>query len=68
MTPEQAGLQKIAYRVREALNILPCGKTKLYQLIKDGRLKKRKLGRSTVLLASDFVTLLEEIKDEPDVP
>lgn len=64
MTPEQLGLKKVGYRISEAIQILPIGKTKLYELIKLGKIKRKKLGRSSVLLTSDILALLETLEQE----
>ena len=62
MHPHEYGLLKAAYAVSEATTVLSIGKTALYGLIKNGRLKPVKLGRKTLFLASDLARLLEELR------
>jgi excisionase family DNA binding protein len=62
MAPHEYGLQKAAYAVSEATTVLSIGKTALYELVKNGRLKPVKLGRKTLFLASDLARLLEELR------
>jgi excisionase family DNA binding protein len=42
------------YSIEEAGHILGCGRTLVYDLIKNGRLRTRKLGRLTKVTASDL--------------
>jgi len=46
----------VAYSVSEFLKAFAIGRTKFYQEINSGRLKARKLGTRTVVLASDAAT------------
>jgi excisionase family DNA binding protein len=62
MHPHEYGLLKAAYAVSEATAVLSIGKTALYGLVKDGRLKPVKLGKKTLFLASDLARLLDELK------
>jgi excisionase family DNA binding protein len=62
MHPHEYGLLKAAYAVSEATTVLSIGKTALYELVKNGRLKPVKLGRKTLFLASDLARLLEELR------
>ena len=45
---------RLAYTVEEALNLLSIGRNKLYAEAKAGRLKLRKSGRRTLVLADDL--------------
>jgi excisionase family DNA binding protein len=62
MHPHDYGLLKAAYGVSETTTVLSIGKTALYGLVKNGRLKPVKLGRKTLFLASDLARLLEELR------
>jgi hypothetical protein len=47
-------LDQFAYSIEETARIASVGRTALYAEIKAGRLKARKAGRRTVLLADDI--------------
>lgn len=54
----------LAYSVEETLATLGIGRDKLYKIIKAKQLPARKLGRRTLILASDlnaFVELLPQL-------
>ena len=51
------------YRPKRACEIIPCGKTKLYELIAAGRLDARKLGSGTIITRASIVRLHEELPD-----
>lgn len=61
-SPSNFGLSKACYSVNETLTILSIGRTSLYALIKDGRLRPIKLGKKTLIGADDMVALLEELR------
>jgi excisionase family DNA binding protein len=42
------------YTAKQAMAMLPCGKTKLYQLVHAGHLKVAKLGRRTLIDAESL--------------
>ena len=42
--------------------VLSLGRTKLYQLINDGKLKARKIGKRTVILREDLETFLASLQ------
>jgi len=53
---------KATYSVSEAMQHLCIGRTKLYELVKQGRLKPVKLGKKTLFSATElarFLTTLE---------
>lgn len=45
---------RMAYSVEEALSLLSIGRNKLYAEAKAGRLKLRKSGKRTLILATDL--------------
>jgi excisionase family DNA binding protein len=51
----------LAYSVDEALAKLGIGRDFFYRLIRDKRLPARKLGRRTLILASDLDAFLEAL-------
>ena len=52
---------KIALTVAEAVAICPFGRSLLYNLIREGRLPARKIGRRTFIMLSDLQWLLAEM-------
>ena len=53
-----------ALSIKEACRYAAIGQTKLYSLIKDGKLTKRKLGRRTVILRAELDALLANAPTE----
>jgi excisionase family DNA binding protein len=53
--------QKLAYQIPEACEAAGVCRSKLYQLIKSGQLPVRKLGKRTLILASDLKQLVESL-------
>jgi excisionase family DNA binding protein len=51
-------LPRLAYTVDEACDVAVMGRTTLYEEITAGRLKARKRGRSTIILAGDLAAYL----------
>jgi len=62
--PKTFGLTRAAYSVNETLLILSIGRTTLYRLVQDRKLKPGKIGRKTLFFASDLAQLLESIRTE----
>ena len=58
--------QPIAYSVAEACRVSSLGKTKIYELIADGKLEARKLGKRTLILADSLEHLIRSEKVEVD--
>jgi hypothetical protein len=56
--PRAFGLDRPAYSVRETLGLLPLGRSSFYAAVKDGRLKVRKFGKKTLVLAPDLAAFL----------
>jgi excisionase family DNA binding protein len=54
-----SAIQKLAYQIPEACEAAGVCRSKLYQLIKSGQLPVRKLGKRTLILASDLKALVE---------
>ena len=50
-----------AYSLREVGGLINTGQTKLFELIKSGQLKTRKLGRKRLVLDADLQHFLEEL-------
>ncbi|AOO79555.1 helix-turn-helix domain-containing protein [Bosea vaviloviae] len=51
--------EPLAYRVKDAARLLGMGKSKLFELIADGRLPVRKIGGATVIMRADLIAFLE---------
>lgn len=56
-------MRKYAYSLSEFLEIHPGGRTAVYDEIRAGRLKARKMGRSTVITEADYLAYLEALPD-----
>ena len=56
-TSEQRPL-KLAYRIDEIQEVSGIGRTKTYELIKQGKLRSIKVGRRRLVLADSLVELL----------
>ncbi|MFN3991158.1 MAG: helix-turn-helix domain-containing protein [Erythrobacter sp.] len=56
MQPNPAPL---AYSVSDACRVSSIGRTRLYQLIGEGRLEARKIGRRTLIPAASLRALIE---------
>lgn len=62
MAPHEYGFTKAAYSVNETLTLLSIGRTSLYKLVADGKLKPAKLGKKTLFYASDLAALLTQLR------
>ncbi|HVZ06235.1 helix-turn-helix domain-containing protein [Hyphomicrobium sp.] len=51
--------EKLAYSPKEATEAAPVGRTFLYEAIKSGALKTRKLGRKRLILRDDLTAWLK---------
>jgi excisionase family DNA binding protein len=51
-------LQPLAYSIEEASRVSSIGRTNLYQLIKDGKLQARKVGKRTLIPAESLRALI----------
>lgn len=52
---------RLSFSIRDAANAARCGRSKIYEEIKVGRLHARKLGRRTVILATDLSSWLSNL-------
>lgn len=52
--------EPLAYSIRDAVAVSSLSRPRIYQLIKEGKLESRKLGRRTVILADSLRDLIEE--------
>lgn len=59
MNTEKPDLEPLAYSVRDACRVSSLGRTRLYQLMADGRLDTRKIGKRTLIPASSLRALIE---------
>ncbi len=50
----QSTSEKLAHSVEDAARITTCGRTSIFQAIKEGSLRARKFGRRTVILDEDL--------------
>jgi excisionase family DNA binding protein len=58
LDPRALGLVKAAYSVREACELLSIGRSSLYAAMKRGELRRVKVGKRTLLCATDLVAFL----------
>jgi hypothetical protein len=63
MTPQEYGLQKVAYSTSETLKILPVGRTRLYEFVKRGILRPGKNGKKNIFFAVEIAALLDGLRD-----
>jgi len=52
---------KFGFNIRSACDALGCGRTKIYQLIGDGRLDAKKLDGITIVTAESMARLVESL-------
>ncbi|HLN25443.1 MAG TPA: helix-turn-helix domain-containing protein [Patescibacteria group bacterium] len=62
MSSARIGLIKAAYSVSDAIQLLSVGRTKLYDLVRQGHLKATKCGRKTLFLAQDIAAFLDKLQ------
>ncbi|MBE9169877.1 helix-turn-helix domain-containing protein [Pleurocapsales cyanobacterium LEGE 06147] len=58
MTPNDTP-EPLAYSVADACRVSSIGRTRLYQLIGEGRLQARKIGKRTLIPAASLRALIE---------
>ena len=61
LRPEITPRSRVAYSIAEVMALSGLGRDTLYKAIHAGRLPARKLGRRTVVLASDLQAFLEAL-------
>lgn len=54
-------MTKLAYSVNETLGLLSLGRTKFYELVESGEIKTAKVGKKTLVLASEIQAFLDRI-------
>lgn len=59
MTTATQSPEPLAYSVADACRVSSIGKTKLYSLIKKGRLETRKIGKRTLIPAASLRAVIE---------
>jgi hypothetical protein len=62
ITPEELGLKKLAYSVKETEALLSLSHTTLYELLKNNKLKAIKLNTKTLILAIYIATFLSILR------
>ena len=56
---------KVAYRINEAVAATGVPRSTLYEEIRSGRLRTRKLGARTLIMAEDLHAWLAQLESEP---
>jgi excisionase family DNA binding protein len=60
---------KLAYSINEACSALGLGRTKLYELVSDGKIPTRRVGGRVIIAGADLVAFLEALPvTEPKRP
>lgn len=59
MNTANVTFEPLAYSVSEACRVSSLGRTRLYQLIAEGRLEVRKIGKRTLIPAASLRALIE---------
>lgn len=59
MNTANVTLEPLAYSVSEACRVSSLGRTRIYQLIGEGRLEVRKIGKRTLIPAASLRALIE---------
>lgn len=60
-SPYDLGLTRAAYSVKATESLLSVSHTTIYELIKQGKLKARKLNSKTLILAADIADFLSQL-------
>ena len=58
MSLAQTPLEPLAYSIKEACRVSSLGRTRLYQLINEGRLEVRRIGKRTLIPAASLRALI----------
>jgi excisionase family DNA binding protein len=59
--PQPQQQPPLAYTIPEAVKVSRIGRTRLYEAIKDGSLRAKKLGRTTLILPDDLARYLQDL-------
>lgn len=59
MNAANVTIEPLAYSINEACRVSSLGRTRLYQLISEGRLETRKIGKRTLIPAASLRALIE---------
>lgn len=62
LDPRVFGLVKAAYSVRDTIDLLSIGRTTFYALVSQGDLKITKLGKKSLVYATDIAALLTKLR------
>jgi excisionase family DNA binding protein len=62
LDPRVFGLVKVAYSVKDAIDLLSIGRTTFYALVGRGDLKITKLGKKSLVYAIDIAALLSKLR------
>ncbi len=68
MAEATATTHPVAYTIAATCKAAGLGRTKIYQLIKSGKLVARKCGRRTLILAADLDDFLRHLPSQPGSP
>jgi excisionase family DNA binding protein len=63
LTPQDLGLTKAAYTVKETENLLSVSHTTLYELLNKNRLRAIKLNSKTLILSTDIASFLSSLTE-----
>jgi len=61
-------MEKIAYKIPEAIQVAPVGKTRLYQALNSHALKAHKQGAHTIIMRDDLEAWLRSLPDYEPAP
>ena len=57
---QPSGIEALAYKISEAQQLMPVGKTRIYELIAAGKLESVKIGHTRLIVASSLKRILRE--------
>ena len=61
-------MEKIAYKIPEAVQVAPVGKTRLYDALNSGALKGHKQGAHTIIMRDDLEAWLQALPEYEPAP
>ena len=56
-------MEMLAYKIPEAVQVAPVGKTRLYEALNSGALKAYKQGAHTIIMRDDLLAWLRSLPD-----